>query len=320
MRPILNCSSDSLEVNALFIQPTYDCGGNCKGCYVKARNKQGQINPKEIINLVWRFVMGQNGCRANQITCSIDQWNVDQSDALHYFLMELAGVLMTSAVKREVRPEVHLTMRSPQTLKEYTWYDYIELYKSIDMVSYSTLSNTKEENTDIKDICRLTKVNYNHLIPANITSQNIAEYVKNIAKIGENVHSIYLIVNKDLQRKELSQEEFAIARAKLIHDITVINTLRERLPKSVWKKCNIDGCLQDIRRSRRTSYGCSSNVSRFQVWPDGSVSGCPYAASGIGEGRTRTVQDILANIKEARATYDFGERCTLRKIYDSIVR
>lgn len=318
MRPILNCSPDSLEVNALFVQPTYDCAGNCKGCYVKARNQNQQISVLELVNMLWRFIKKRGGCWANQITCSIDENDPTKGTKSLEFFNETLHILRTASSLSD-KPKVHFTCKSIETIKQYTIVTNPAQHVGLlDMISFSTI-----KQSDIPNIIKLkplVDVNYNHLIPANITSQNIAEYVENIAKIGENVHSIYLIINKDPQGIELNQEEFAIARAKLIHDIAVINTLREKLPKSVWKKCNIDGCLQDIRRSRRTGYGCSSNVSRFQVWPDGSVSGCPYAASGVGEGRTKTVQDILENIKEARATYDFRERCTLREIYNSITR
>ncbi len=91
----------------------------------------------------------------------------------------------------------------------------------------------------------------------------------------------------------------------------------ERLPTNVRNKVSVDGCLQDTIKYTKTGFGCSSNVSRVQVWPDGSVTGCPYAFSSDGP-IGKTAEDILDNIISARKQYDFKQKCHLPEVYNSI--
>jgi len=331
MRPILNRSPDRLELNALFFQPTYYCGANCKGCYVKARGQRKQAEIPNLLNVFSDFYLGVRGCWANQITISIDELSESGEDLakdmfMYNFWMGIHRILAQHRGTRnpDDRPEVHMTFRSPRTVFKYMKYyggnnptDFNFVVQNLDMVSFSNISIL---DCSLLDKAKhVTNINFNHLIPGHINSDNIKQYIKDIETVSKVVDSIYLVINKDPQGKELTPQRFREVRSRLAHDIAVINTLREKLPYRVWTKCKVDGCLQDVRRSRRTGYGCSSNVSRFQIWPDGSVSGCPYAWRGIGEGGPQASENILENIRHARRIYDYRERCHLSEIYDSLI-
>jgi hypothetical protein len=107
-------------------------------------------------------------------------------------------------------------------------------------------------------------------------------------------------------------------RQRMQNDISYIQTMLGRLPEHVRSKTNVDGCLEDTIRFSRTGFGCSSNVSRLQIWPDGSVSGCPYAFNGSTPPGL-SLEDLLANIRAARETYDF-DRCHLPDVHNSILQ
>lgn len=321
MKPILNNGSQDLEVNAIFIQPSSHCANNCKGCYVKARGPAQESNP--FMNKFLKKCIFGEGITVNQITIAMndlpfmlgDEVTPEASDLFNFWNLTLYFLLA------KTEPEVHMTFNSLASLLEYQEYHhYMGIQErpitNLDMMSFSHI-----KKSDLEAIANYTKevdINYNHLIPRNITSYNIDDYVAHIEEVGRVVNSIYLIIFKKPMDGLLSSSELEPASSRLAHSITVINTLRERLSKSVRSKIHVDGCLQDVRQSKRTGYGCSSNVSRFQVWPDGSVSGCPYAKRGFGEGKTRSVQDIMDNIREAKEHYEFRDRCNLTQVYDSI--
>ncbi len=338
MRPILrviDAKVPNVEVNALFIQPTMWCANNCTGCYSKAYLCADFQTPiEEQLELFNWFYKGEEGCWANQITISIDrmpngsgEYQNHRVHMLQWFTHPITMILNDLRPKYGC-PEVHMTAHSFNEVR--TWVNlggkYGEEYATVlDMLSLSRISLSTLPR--IKELIAVgANINYNHMIPADITTKNIDSYIERMKQIGEVVNSIYLIIFKESMGKKLPMGNKTDAakrdhrrRSRLSHELAVINTLRSRLPKHVWQKVRVDGCLQDATKYLRTGESCSSNVSRFQVWPDGSVTGCPYAISSLGA-IGRTASHITENIRRARGQNEFERRCYLPKILDSLSR
>ena len=315
-------------MNALFIQPTYFCKNNCKDCYVKARlahptnNEGNYLKLRYFRDLVDLLHSGK--IWTNQITLSLDvlpETRSEYSLMLDYFNLFLGRILLKKIDKREI----HLTFnslnsfleyRSASLIFSYSWrtHDYQNF---ITMTSFSNIK--KEELPFIKELRTAIKVNYNHRLPY-VDSTNIKSYINTIQKIADNVDSIYLIIDKDPVGSKISNERELFLTSRLRSNIVTINTLKKYLSKDAWSKCHIDGCLQDIIKHRQTGFGCSSNISRFQLWPDGSVSGCPYSIDGINTATHQDIRVFKNNIKAARKQYDFLSRCYLPRIYNNICR
>lgn len=336
MKHILNISNP-YELNALFLQPTRWCARNCKGCYAKehAGGEKGfhlsSWNWMKLFNMFYLNQAVEEGHRAwaNQITLAVDDLSLDGYQAAE--MLNLFGGILTTVVNRksnklDLHPaEFHITCHTPKTLKNYTFLNKktpwiseertMEMLKYINMISFSEIPEGEFEF--VKEIAKHTPVNYNHLIPANITSDNIDTYVDKVTKIGRIVSHIYLVMFKRPIGSETNELVQLRDRSRMLNDIKVIQTLMERLPEDVRRKVTRDGCLQDVSKHSRTGFGCSSNVSRVQVWPDGSVTGCAYAF-GADKPQGRTVEIVMENIRNARKEYDFGSLCHLPEIYDSI--
>jgi hypothetical protein len=60
-------------------------------------------------------------------------------------------------------------------------------------------------------------------------------------------------------------------------------------------KIILDGCYLD---SLPNASGCGANINKVVVWPDGSVSGCPYALKPQ-TGPASTSDGVVANIRKA---------------------
>lgn len=324
MRHILRSGGEGIELNALFIQPTRWCALDCAGCYVKEHAPSSKhLGKAEMVNLFKMFHDPDTPHWANQITVSIDdipKGHPGKHLTMHRIHYDIVDHIHARTIGLEY-PETHFTYHTTGTLRQYieasgTLQSVADVANAIDMMSFSYINPEKDKEL-LHTLTGLTQVNYNHLIPANVTSKNIDRYVDQMVEIAGMVHSIYIVIFKRPIRDKLVQLGDA---HRMRTDMAYINTMLSRVPESVRRKIHIDGCLQDVAQHRRTGFGCSSNVSRFQVWPDGSVTGCAYAWGGAGSQPARTANGVLENIRDAKRRYEFKEDCHLPEVYDSVLK
>jgi hypothetical protein len=318
MRPILRVTPNVIELNALFIQPTRWCGLNCEGCYVKEHSEESYHTPVlEQERLFKYFYKGLNGCWANQITISIDDMPKDPDK--RYQMGGLFRAIMSyihfDSRPKDDRPEVHMTFHTHATIKQYD-PSYIKL-KKLDMISISEISLSQG---DFYQSLRggNALLNWNYLIPEVGPNFNWDKEIKKFEFANKYFDHIYLVIFKTPIGRYRDLLIKLGDKNRMKNDVAYIETILKKLPESIGRKISIDGCLRDTQKFIRTSFGCSSNISKFQVWPDGSVTGCPYAYDTVGKTPGRNVNDILDNIRTERGRYDFGERCHLPEVLKSI--
>ncbi len=326
MRRILSLNSSQFETNVLFIQPTRWCGLNCRGCYVKAHEggEDGFHTPWQEQLKLFNLFYNSDKAWANQITISVDDLHKDP-DKRDHMLNLIRGIfdaLDTDTRAKDDRPEVHMTMHTPRTFYQYLYADVGRKNNSwgkLGMVSFSELPALLAETDGVLKYFKELKVpiNYNKLIPTYNDGMDWDKEAQRLAKIGQSVDHIYMVIFKKpvglKQKDDINQDD----TNRMSSDIVYLTNLLRRLPDDVKAKVTQDGCLRDSAQYSTTGFGCASNISRFQVWPDGRVSGCPYAFSGRGK-LGSTSEDTLDNLREARKRYEFQEACSLPKIYSSI--
>jgi hypothetical protein len=318
-----------VKLNAIFFQPTRWCRQNCKGCYVKDHANTGKhLEVDEWFRIFKYFYIGPG--EAKQITISLDTPPIPDSNSeakkalymYHLFdliIPEIEIYKDTNAASCNFPPEVHVTTYSLSTLKDYlgNGVDNMRRTRNLDMVSISHIDPNKTSDIDcLRELCRFTHVNYNLMTPPVVSSENIKDHLERINRIAQYVHSIYFVLHKSPIGKERSDLIQLQDKSNMRRDLTFLNTLRKFLPDDVKKKIVDDGCLRDVVDHRATRVlGCASNVSRFQVWPDGSVTGCPYAFASSSPGGRR-LESVLDNIRKERDNYDF-DKCHLPDVYSS---
>lgn len=334
MLHLLNTTGDRLEVNALFIQPTRWCASSCKGCYVKAHKSENYHTPwEQQARLFEYFYFGQMA-HANQITISLDTLPEEGPQRNHMlgFFNSIVSTMNGDPDKKAIRrPQVHITVRNIDTLQSYVPTDSYAIertFKLFTVVSISDIRRTDiEEGSFIRhsETCRLREripsgvhINYNHMCPANVSSLNIKEHIDRLIEIGKTVDSIYMITHKTPVGAPRNDLMRLMDRSRWRSDILYMRTILQSVPENIKKKIQVDGCIQDVVKNANTNLGCSSSVSRFQVWPDGSVSGCPYSFDSRTS-RGETADEILSNIRQARKSYDYY-RCHLPEIHNSLTR
>lgn len=313
-----------IHIHHLFVQPTYWCKLNCKGCYVKGHEKAQ--DPDVYIGLSdWQYLFDEiwlGALYVNQISVSLDPLPTLQF-ARDYMRNHFSMITNTAFRNRNNTlargPELHVT-----AFDISTWYDYANsvLPTNVLQVDLLSISNIKVE--DIPALKKLRKegcqtLNFNHLVPWGVTSRNIDKHVEKLNLIGKYVDIIHLVINKPIMDKEPPRLVQMGRVSRMRTDVAYIGTLMKRLDPEVRQKLHVDRCLQDVHKFQQDGHGCSANISKFTIWPDGSVSGCPYAGNGITKS-SGSPHGIVANIREAAKQYEFRDRCHLPAIYNHISR
>jgi len=248
----------------------------------------------ELLETIIRYLWISTRYNVQQITIAVD--DIPNNNVLAESIMLAA--LTTSLRLRSVyknKIELHLTMNSIKTIDQYIDRGITQRYiaQNVDLLSFSHLS--EEEVLRLKYIRSFTRVNYNYM-----PSENLDNYKKMLSEVDM---SYYLLYKTGLGR---INDPRAIEKFK-----SGINEIKHWAEKD---KIIIDGCVRDAVKYLSTGFGCSSNVSRIHIWPDGHVTGCPYNKDGGKPAQNMT--QIIDNIDETMEKYEFRS-CSIPRDYFS---
>lgn len=304
-----------IHINALFVQPTTLCALNCDGCYVKGgfdqHSESKELGIATLRSLIVRSSRVPDGFTTslwlNQMTFAID---VIQPPDENGVLQEDSRILVNifNTIRRAVRdrksvnidtlPEFHITIFSLQQMGRYVGYNdplkVQEMFQPFDLISVSHLM--KKDIHSLKTMGEHgLKINWNY----QPYSSSVDAQVEKIAAILPHVHSMYYILHKPDTGKLVNLDE-------MNNYFTVLAKLKNTLSPELYQKIETDGCVTDAKKYLDTGFGCSSNISRFQVWPGGHVTGCPYKHAPT-TGRADTLEQIYSNIRKAKEMYEFNK-------------
>jgi hypothetical protein len=273
--------------HTFFIQPTYQCALNCKGCYVKESLQNTEVS-SEILDSLIRYLWVTEKFNVGQVTLAVDDVPDDAVVAAK-MISALKTALQIQQVTSGV--EFHITINSLRTLQKYIDsglpLEYIASHSDLISISYLSPADIPL----LKLIRNYTKVNYNYM-----HSKNLHLFREMLDHVDM---SYYLLYKTGLAKQ---------------NDFGAIDVFKQGLREiGSWNpsekaKVKVDGCVQDARKFLKTGFGCSSNVSRFHIWPDGHVTGCAYNKDGGIPASTLT--GIVQNISVAAREYEF-KRCTI---------
>jgi len=317
--------SKKIQADAIFFQPTRYCALNCKGCYVKEHLKTDKITPAVQQGQLIRALCESDKAEVNQITMSVDHLPPSREGSAHkrFHMTSVFQAFLFIANDPGVttRPEMHITVKGLGSLQ--TYMSELRMHdKELSGLDFISLSEIPVTSTGIASFDALrtripnTKFGWNVMIPGK--ELNDAKYLTFLAAmdaIMPSLDQIYLLLRKTPIGTRRTLETVKKDKEQMTRDLQFIEDVKETAERRGYgHKVLVDGCLQDVVKFKETGFGCSANISKFQIWPDGSVSGCPYkykAVTGPGE----TWQEIFLNIRKAQYFYDFQE-CHLPEIYD----
>jgi hypothetical protein len=310
---MINIGSSIFQANAIFLQPSWACAKQCPGCYSKER--ETQFGSDEASIGTWETLIQnikkQNGINSNQITFALDALPTNR---YRNRMANIAFKYFDCVGKHKTNTEFHITTNHINDLNKYT--EYYDEINNLDLLSISNILSVDQINLARLEVPG-AKINW------NVTSGDFVKQVKRqgleqVKKIVRKVDSVYLLLHKapmGLQGHDLNGFFDGLEVLKQFDNIESVeaNDAGEicAVP-SLSRKFNLDGCMNDARKFNKSGKGCSSNISRFQIWPDGRVTGCAYNSHNQYGKFANNFEDIIDNLWDAKFRYEFAT-CSIPK-------
>ena len=308
---MLNLAGDKFNTQEIFLQPSYSCGKSCGGCYIKENevfyNRKNNY-PEFWPSVIYDLLIEQKHINAKQVTLALD--TLPSKNHLLYtstdrqFMIEIADYYFgwSRVRKNSNNPEAHITVNCVNDLKQYL--DVIKYPTlKLNLVSISNI-NCVEDVEYIRDIAPGVEVNWN-ILSTSLVKQN----PESIRKILQVVDNMYLLLHK-VPLGESGNQIRQLREALIIIDKFRDKSKQDTDGKScslpdLTSKVVIDHCITNSIKFKKSGHGCSSNISRFQIWPDGRVTGCAYNSHNQYKDPATNIQDIVNNLRDARNRYEF---------------
>jgi len=311
---VINQDSSKFQANNIFLQPTWNCAKNCPGCYVHEKENKflaQQMNLHAWQHLIVDIVGGREYIQTNQVTFALDALptghdNLDAPSTRANMKSIAAKYLECMAYYKSSDIECHITTNHINDLRNYHFGMAIQ---NLDLLSISNILSI-EQIEKARELAPGAKINW------NVTSGDFVSQVKRqgwneVKKILRKVDSVYMLLHKAPMGQAGNALSDFFAAVSLIQDLKTVQPESEGqacAAPSLLSKFNLDGCMNDSRQFLKSGFGCSSNISRFQIWPDGRVTGCAYNSQQQYGNKAEHLEDVVKNLRDAKERYEFSGR------------
>lgn len=305
---MINIGSTEFSCETLFLQPTWSCAKSCPNCYVK--EKEYKFGSEEIDLVQWvkllTLISWQKDIKTSQVTLALDTLPYDINSISYEKMYTISNLYKAFLKQNKYDIKYHLTVNCVSDLEQYT---KSELFEGLDMISVSNINSLNDIKL-IKQCAPYAKINWNVL--SSTFNKKSSDQIKEIVS---NVNQVYLLLPKAPLGKEGHDFSSLWESMKRIPNMFPRDEKQETdgdscsVP-SLINKFILDGCMRDANTFRLEGTGCASNLSRFQIWPDGRVTGCAYNSHEQYGKIANSIEDILDNLRDARTRYEFSQ-CTI---------
>lgn len=270
---MLTISKDSLSIQHIMWQPIFKCIMGCRGCYV-AESPSSKYRGRfvsEIVDLVFQ----SETVNCEQFTISLDSLSEPHDDLvltlkwLWWFYSQgkdcgCATVTRKSLNQKDL-PELCVTVKNIQTLQQWArWVgmSMVEFLKPLTLVSLSKFPASAGGAQGFQRTTQHTKtvLNYNHLAKDNHKQAS----TDNGYKYSDQVYMVFM-------KKPLGEEQNPAG-----YDTLLDNTAAAVAQRGSFSDVHVDQCIKDAGKYNKTGLTCGASIHKVHVWPDGSVTGCPY--------------------------------------------
>jgi hypothetical protein len=318
---MLNYSSNIFHTDILFLQPDLSCSLSCPSCYVHEAAKHKGLHMKRYLmqDLLHDVLYLQDNIITDQFTIALN--DIVDEDYHSWWWPVVDAVTMPGRV---LPAEFHATVNNLRGSVNNPYHIASEtFFNKLTMLSVSHL--TPESAKSFKERKLSTKLNW------NVFSDEVEKISdEKLIAILQLVDHVYIIMKKPplglTYVNEYANSVSSLERT--IRRLTDMKTVESKafVPvdnackvPSIFDKIHIDGCFKDSNKYNRTGNGCSSNISRFQIWPDGTATGCAYNSQQSYEQKSAiSLSGIVVNLKKARTRYEFSS-CKIPQLLSSKV-
>lgn len=297
-------STNYLSFDSVMWQPIFLCRltKKCQGCYIAASPSAHNTPPfsSELLDLIYYNDAPKLACE--QFTISLDtlareDFATQRVQALLLALKDLwrlyerAEDCNCQVTRRylngEQLPELCVTAHTFRTVKTWATMMGFSLERFLAPLTMLSLSRFPSRTFDVKALAYTvydsrTRLNYNRMI--DVTSEKDwkmlpAEFYNGIFYSDHT----YLVYKKAPLGCWQSKEQYE-------YYLKVVELLASRSREN-WRgekfHLTIDACVTDSMRFRKSGFNvtCGAGITKIHVWPDGSVSGCPYDSWHIMQGQ-----------------------------------
>lgn len=300
-------SDNSIHIDHIMWQPQFKCQSKCKGCYLrksKAAQYQGPLN-YDIINLV--FVEEEITC--NQFTISLDTIYKIDNELLEQikWIWQYYHAATNSDIETAT-PQLCITVENWNTVIRWANAMDISIHNFLEplcMLSISKLPTLGKKCEDIHNICREagTELNFNKLV-----KKDMDDLAKKIFRIQcRYVDNIYLVFKKS--PLGIKQDPDMVD-----HWLQALSIAADEAGLS--KLCT-DICIRESHRKIKNNLTCSACIGKISVWPDGSVTGCPYDTNYLGSPQTRSTREEIKQVITSKDNHPM-KFCTIPEMLEEI--
>ena len=188
------------RLDSIFIQPTYTCALNCKGCYVK----ESVQNPEMPVKLWKEFLdyrWDTNRYQVGHVTLALDDLAKKSVSSNAYEKMsEIAGLVHLKRINNPDKIDLHITAHNIRTLEQYGAGNIIPWIRFIENIDLITLSNMGTKDAEF--MYKITSgdnsciLNYNYM-PYGINTSNLHKNLNSFMDIlTQYVDMAYIILHK----------------------------------------------------------------------------------------------------------------------------
>lgn len=310
---VINEDSSVFQANAIFLQPTWACAKNCHGCYVKEKEHKflsQQMNRKYWKYLIEDIVRYRTMIQTSQVTLALDALpaydDLEDEWSIRNIMHAIANVFIYNvSYCKSFDIECHITTNHINDLRKYNFSGI----NNLDLLSISNILSVEHVEA-AKGWAPGAKINW------NVTSGDFINQVKRqgldeVKAILRKVDSVYMLLHKapmGMQGSAISDFFQAVQLVQQLKEPVGITDGDACLAPSLLSKFHMDGCMNDSVQFLKTGFGCSANVSRFQIWPDGRVTGCAYNSQHQYGEQAFITSDVMKNLKAAKERYEFSGR------------
>jgi len=266
-------------------QPTIGCKNNCRNCYIKksvAHQTKAQTNSTEIVDML--FNQRQVDC--GQFTIGLDDldnYPLPITTRLKALWNEL------NSTKTIHSPALCITANGPHTITKWQHeLDIKHLDQFIAPLSMVSIEFTYDSSAmgKLVDSCRRCNVVLNLNL---VVRPNSISFMEGYS--SARVDQIHLLLEKNKLGSAPAKSAITEYR-KAVKQLQILPIVHH------------DKCVQaTLERKLNPSSTCMAGLGIAHVWPDGSVTGCPYDSSCISgyRGTKGTLFQRLLNVNQKGA-------------------
>ena len=229
----------------------------------------------------------------NQFTLAVDNLPAEGEDR-EYMIQALGMAIWykQNAAQEMQDTELHLTVNSWSTLKGYLDASNFEL-EDLRQVALLSISSpiSKSELEEIREWAPDIVLNWQVQPYGRFNREKFENRLANFDQA-------YFIIHKGPDMNMINPGNWHAWYSKIYN-----------LPLELRDKIHIDSCAKDNWKFQRSGFGCSANISKIHIWPDGHVTGCPYNQRTYDDRGTEaaTAAELHRNIKLSSERYEYRD-------------